>query len=610
MGERLIELRDIAKSYGRVFAVGGVNFHVDRGEVVGLIGDNGAGKSTLIKMLAGAIQPTSGEILVRGKVETALERRALARRRHRDGVSGPRALRAANDRAQHLHGPRADAPGSACSIPAASAREAERLMREIGFTSKVFSPDSIVGQLSGGERQGVALARAIYNKADLIVMDEPTTALSLTETEKVFRFVRAVRAGGRSVLFIGHNIHHVFDIAERFVVMDRGTRRAAGDQGGGRHGRAADRVHGKARPSRRARLVRSGTRSGAAAMTPRSKPIDARAPPCRAPARTAPCGASSTPIARRSARFAVFVVMIGIFMAASPRVFLHWPIYNSVLVTLPVALCLVVPLVFVVTVGEIDLSFPATMGFSAWIFALVVHAGFSPFLGMLGASSTGMALGFCVGALVVIANLSSLIATLGMNYMLRGFIMIVTQGKSIALLELQDTTRGRAVLGRGLRLSRADFLGARLCRLRRAAVQPPSFRRARAAPSATIPTARGRWASTSAACASRPSCSWGSGAALAGVFSTMVNFTWWPTTGDGYLLPAIASVFVGGTPTWGGVGTIAGGAIGALDRLVHPERHRRGGTERLLCAVLQRPDHHPVAARPSVEPEAVSLTPI
>ena len=137
---------------------------------------------------------------------------------------------------------------------------------------------------------------------------------------------------------------------------------------------------------------------------------------------------------------AVFVVMIGIFMAASTRVFLNWPIYDSVLVTLPVALCLVVPLVFVVTVGEIDLSFPATMGFSAWIFALAVHAGYSPFLGMLGAFITGMAIGVGVGALVVVANLSSLIATLGMNYMLRGFIMIVTQGKSIALLELQDTT--------------------------------------------------------------------------------------------------------------------------------------------------------------------------
>jgi simple sugar transport system ATP-binding protein len=101
-------------------------------------------------------------------------------------------------------------------------QEAERLMREIGFTSKVFSPDSIVGQLSGGERQGVAIARAIYNRADLIVLDEPTTALSLTETEKVFRFVRNVRESGRSILFIGHNIHHVYDIAERFIVLDRG----------------------------------------------------------------------------------------------------------------------------------------------------------------------------------------------------------------------------------------------------------------------------------------------------------------------------------------------------------------------------------------------------
>src|ERR1700733_7656537 len=103
--------------------------------------------------------------------------------------------------------------------------------------------------------------------------------------------------------------------------------------------------------------------------------------------------------------FVVFVVMIALFMIASPTVFLHWQIYSSVLVTLPVALCLVVPLVFIVTVGEIDLSFPATMGFAAWIFALAVHAGFNPFFGIVGALATGMALGYCVGALVVTANL-------------------------------------------------------------------------------------------------------------------------------------------------------------------------------------------------------------
>src|SRR5690606_4044422 len=100
--------------------------------------------------------------------------------------------------------------------------EAERLMRDIGFTSKVFSPNSLVATLSGGERQGVAIARALYNDADLIVLDEPTTALSLTETQKVFSFVEAVRRKGRSIVFIDHNIYHVYDIADRFVILDRG----------------------------------------------------------------------------------------------------------------------------------------------------------------------------------------------------------------------------------------------------------------------------------------------------------------------------------------------------------------------------------------------------
>ena len=222
MGERLIELRNVAKSYGRVFAVGGVDLHVDRGEVVGLLGDNGAGKSTLIKMLAGAIPPTSGEIFVRGVRETRWNA-ARSRNAGIETVFQDRALCVQQSIIRNIFLGREITNALGMLDRKRERAEAERLMRDIGFTSKVFSPDSIVGQLSGGERQGVALARAIYNKADLIVMDEPTTALSLTETEKVFRFVRAVRAGGRSVLFIGHNIHHVFDICERFVVMDRGT---------------------------------------------------------------------------------------------------------------------------------------------------------------------------------------------------------------------------------------------------------------------------------------------------------------------------------------------------------------------------------------------------
>ena len=99
----------------------------------------------------------------------------------------------------------------------------------------------------------------------------------------------------------------------------------------------------------------------------------------------------------------------------------------------------------------------------------------------------------------------------------------------------------------------------------------------------------------------------GLGAALAGVFSTMVNYTWWPTTGDGYLLPAIASVFVGGTPTWGGVGTIAGGAIGALTVSFIQSGIVAAGSERILRAVLQRPHHHPVALGTPLESDPLSV---
>jgi simple sugar transport system ATP-binding protein len=221
MAERLIELRDITKSYGNVYALGGVTLTVNVGEVVGLIGDNGAGKSTLIKILSGVVRPTSGEILVRGKPVTGWSA-ARSREAGIETVFQDRALCVQQSIVRNIFmGRELGGPLGFLDVDREVA-EAGRLMREIGFTSKVFSPHSIVGQLSGGERQGVAIARAIFKKADLIVLDEPTTALSLTETAKVFHFVRQVRTSGRSILFIGHNIHHVFDIADRFVVLDRG----------------------------------------------------------------------------------------------------------------------------------------------------------------------------------------------------------------------------------------------------------------------------------------------------------------------------------------------------------------------------------------------------
>jgi simple sugar transport system ATP-binding protein len=101
-------------------------------------------------------------------------------------------------------------------------REAERLMRNMRFTSKVLSPDRSVDNLSGGEREGIAIARAVHFNADLIILDEPTTALSLRQAQEVLDFVRRVRDEGTSVLFISHNMFHAHEVADRIVILDRG----------------------------------------------------------------------------------------------------------------------------------------------------------------------------------------------------------------------------------------------------------------------------------------------------------------------------------------------------------------------------------------------------
>ena len=260
---------------------------------------------------------------------------------------------------------------------------------------------------------------------------------------------------------------------------------------------------------------------------------------------------------------AVFLIMMAIFIVASPRVFLNWQIYNSILVTLPVALFVVVPLVFVVTVGEIDLSFPATMGFASWIFALLINAGIDPLISMVTACIVGMGLGAGVGALVVYGSLSSLIATLGMNYMLRGLIMIITQGKSIALPSVRDSWLFPILMG-DLSSFPIQIIWGTLFVIVSALIYNRHRFGARIKAVGDNPDSAAQMGISVKRIRLGAFVYMGLGAALAGVFSVLINFTWWPSTGDGYLLPGLASVFVGGTPTWGGIGTIFGSAIGAL----------------------------------------------
>jgi ribose/xylose/arabinose/galactoside ABC-type transport system permease subunit len=259
---------------------------------------------------------------------------------------------------------------------------------------------------------------------------------------------------------------------------------------------------------------------------------------------------------------AVLVLMMLVFFAANATVFLRWQIYSSVLVTLPVAIFLVVPLVFIVTVGEIDLSFPATFGVAAWVFALVAQAGLPTIVAVLAAIVAGGLIGAFVGGLVLYGNLSSLVATLGMNFMLRGFILIVTQAKSIALVDMMDDPLAKVLSGDVFGVPAQMFWAIGFVVIASQLYDRHRFG-ARLHCAGDNPDSAAQMGIDVKRVKLMAFAFMGVGAGLAGVFSTLINFTWWPTAGDGYLLTAIASVFVGGTPTWGGIGTVVGGALGA-----------------------------------------------
>jgi simple sugar transport system ATP-binding protein len=222
-----IELRDVSMSFGEVHALENIDFHLGQNEVVGLLGDNGAGKSTLIKILTGYHRPTSGEIFFNGeKVENLTVPKA--RELGVETVYQERALAELQTLWRNIFLGRELTNKYGLLDVKKMKEETYRLMNQsMGFTSAAVSPDSEVRTFSGGEKQGVAIVRALYFNADIIILDEPTMGLSLKETQKLINFVHGIRNAGKSAIFIDHNIVHVYNVAERVVVIDRG--RIAGE---------------------------------------------------------------------------------------------------------------------------------------------------------------------------------------------------------------------------------------------------------------------------------------------------------------------------------------------------------------------------------------------
>ncbi len=224
----ILAARDLRKAYGRVVAMDGVDFDLYPGEILGVIGDNGAGKSSMIGALAGAVRPDSGQIWLNGRqvhfanpmdarskgIETVFQTLAMApaltivdnlflgREYRKPGIRGWlfRSLDRSRMRA-----------------------EARKHLGELGLAT-IQNIDQMVETLSGGQRQGVAVARACAFGSRVVILDEPTAALGVKESRKVLELIRDVRGRGLSVVLISHNMPHVFEIADRVHVHRLGRR--------------------------------------------------------------------------------------------------------------------------------------------------------------------------------------------------------------------------------------------------------------------------------------------------------------------------------------------------------------------------------------------------
>lgn len=218
----MFRLRGLSKSFGRVQALSDFDLEIHAGQIIGLVGDNGAGKSTLIKILSGIYQPDHGTIFAGEErkhitsyrdsqalgIATIYQDRALV-----DSVSIFRNIFMGNEITTGLG-----------RMKKNNMRDITRRLLQESISIGLTDPNKEVGELSGGQKQAVAIVRAIHFKARLLLLDEPTNALSVKESQQVMAFVKGLREEGISSLFVTHNLFHVYSIADRFVVLNRGIK--------------------------------------------------------------------------------------------------------------------------------------------------------------------------------------------------------------------------------------------------------------------------------------------------------------------------------------------------------------------------------------------------
>lgn len=221
-GAAVVHMEGIVKRFGTITALDDVDFSVRRPEVMALLGDNGAGKSTLIKVLTGVHTPTRGQIYFEGgpvQIRSPRDARALGIETVYQDLALINLMSITRNfflgrELVHEFG-----PINWLDMGEMNDRTRQSL-QEIGIA--IRSPTERVGSLSGGERQSIAIGRALHFGAKVLILDEPTSALSVAETRKVLNYIRNARASGLSVIYITHNVHHVYQVADRYTILRQG----------------------------------------------------------------------------------------------------------------------------------------------------------------------------------------------------------------------------------------------------------------------------------------------------------------------------------------------------------------------------------------------------
>lgn len=232
----LLEVRNLSKSFGAVQALRDLTMHVQAGEVVALAGDNGAGKTTLIKAISGVYRPTSGKVLLEGQ-EVDFSSPQEARERGIETIYQDLALADNLTIGANIFLGREPMTKRWGFLPVLDRRKMADAARETMalLDFHVNRLDAPVSNFSGGQRQAVAIGRAVYWNARILIMDEPTAALGVPEQRKVISLIHQLKAQGRGVIFISHNLQDIFAVSDRIVVLRRGV--MAGER------RIADTTH-------------------------------------------------------------------------------------------------------------------------------------------------------------------------------------------------------------------------------------------------------------------------------------------------------------------------------------------------------------------------------